>query len=161
MPGRDTKPASTLSFGLTSHVHAAGQRFDATLVLNIANGYYLPILRATSTPTVLNTDGLEWERGRWGAAVRKLFYQGAKLSAWSADVLVSDSEAIADVWESEFSVHPRFIPCAADVQRSIGDDRVRALGFDPEAYVLCVAGLIPENNVELTLRTAMWLAASI
>src|SRR4051794_11057618 len=43
--GVDSKNFSTLSFGFTSSLHAARQNFDSVLVLNIANGLYLPWLR--------------------------------------------------------------------------------------------------------------------
>jgi glycosyltransferase involved in cell wall biosynthesis len=149
--GRDTTSASTLSFGLTSHVHAATQGFDAALVLNVANGYYLPLLSARGTPTVLNTDGVEWERGKWGPVARKVFYRGAQLSARYADVLVSDSRAIADLWQQEFAIRPRFIPYGANIDTDPENARVTALGFQPRSYALVVARLIPENNVALTL----------
>ncbi|MGO9902914.1 MAG: DUF1972 domain-containing protein [Solirubrobacteraceae bacterium] len=150
-PGRDTNSASTLTFGLTSHVDAAARKFDVALVLNVANGFFLPILAARDIPTVVNTDGVEWERGKWGSAARKLFYRGAQLCARHADVLVSDSRAIADVWHEEFGVRPRYIPYGAEVQHELAQDRIEALGLRTRTYVLAVARLIPENNVELTL----------
>ena len=42
--GLETKSASTLSYGLTSVLDAAAHRPDAALVMNVANGYYLPLL---------------------------------------------------------------------------------------------------------------------
>jgi glycosyltransferase involved in cell wall biosynthesis len=150
-PGRDTKSLSTLSFGLTSHLDASFRSFDAALVLNVANGFFLPFLRSRQIPTALNTDGLEWRRGKWGTIARRVFYQGARMSARFADVLISDSKAIADIWQEEFSIGSTFIPYGADIAPDVGSDRVRALGLAPTTYVLVVARLIPENNVDLTL----------
>jgi len=150
-PGRDTTSASTLTFGFTSHVHAASEGFDAALVLNVANGYFLPVLAARAIPTVVNTDGLEWKRGKWGPAARKIFYEGARMTARYADVIVSDSRAIAEIWHDEFGTRPRFIPYGASMESAPGDARVKALGFESRSYVLAVARLIPENNVGLTL----------
>ncbi len=150
-PGRDTKSLSTLSFGLTSHLDAFARRFDAALVLNIANGFFLPLLRARGIPSVLNTDGIEWERGKWGSGARKVFYKGAELSASHATVLVSDSRAIADVWASEFGTRPRYISYGAVVQRGLPQHRVEQLGLKRRKYALVVARLIPENNIDLTL----------
>jgi hypothetical protein len=80
-PGRDTKSLSTLSYGLTSHLAASHQKFDAALVLNVANGFYLPVLRAAGIPTAVNTDGLEWERGKWNSLAKRVFLAGAKATA--------------------------------------------------------------------------------
>jgi glycosyltransferase involved in cell wall biosynthesis len=150
-PGRDTKSTSTLSFGLTSHLDASFRDLDVALVLNVANGFFLPVLRAAGIPVALNTDGLEWQRGKWGRIAQAVFYEGAKMSARHADVLISDSQVIADIWGEEFDVASRFIPYGADIRENVGSDRVTSLGLKPGNYILTVARIIPENNVELLL----------
>jgi glycosyltransferase involved in cell wall biosynthesis len=150
-PGRDSTRLSTPSFGLSSHLHAATRGFDAALVLNVANGYFLPLLRARGIPCAVNTDGIEWERGKWGTAARRVFLGGATLCARYADVLIADSQAIAAIWAERFGVESQFIPYGAPVLSDVGADRVEALGLVPFAYPLVVARLIPENNVELFL----------
>ena len=97
-PGLDSKSLSTLSFGASSNVDAALRGYDAALVLNVANGFYLPLLKARRIPTVVNTDGIEWERGKWSKTAQKVFYRGAAMTARHADVLVADSQAIARIW---------------------------------------------------------------
>lgn len=150
-PGRDTKSLSTLSFGATSHLDAMWRGYDAVLVLNVANGFFLKLLRGRGIPTVLNTDGIEWERGKWNRIAQKMFYRGAVLAARNADVLVADSKAIARIWKELFSVNARFIPYGAPVVEGVGGDRIRELGLTKRSYILVVARLIPENNVELAL----------
>ena len=143
---------STLSFGLSAQIHAAFKSFDAALVLNIANGLFLPLLRAAGVPTVLNTDGIEWERGKWGVAARRTFYLGARMSARHATVLVCDSRAIGTIWQQQFGVASRFIPYGGVIHAGLDHERILALGLSPRRYVLAVARLIPENNVALTIE---------
>jgi len=150
-PGLNTTALSTLSFGLTSHVDASRQGFDAALVLNIANGFFLPLLGRRSIGVALNTDGIEWERGKWGTTARRVFRRGAEASARHADVLIADSQAIAAVWQREFGVESIFVPYGAPVVEAGAPDRVRDLGIEPDSYILVVARLVPENNVELIL----------
>lgn len=150
-PGLDNKSTSTLSFGLSSHLDASLRGYDAALVLNVANGFFLPLLRARGVGTALNTDGIEWERGKWGSTARRVFLAGARASARYADVLVADSRAISDIWSDTFGVESEFIPYGARILEGVGDEKVRALGLEPETYALVVARLIPENNIDLTL----------
>lgn len=150
-PGLDSKAASTLSFGLTSHLDAAIRGFDVALVLNVANGYFIPLLHARGIPVLINTDGLEWTRGKWGSFARQVFYNGAKLSSHSADLLVSDSDHLTGVWEAEFGTRPKFIPYGAEVVQATDGSKVREAGLESGSYALVVARLAPENNVELTL----------
>lgn len=150
-PGVDTLSLSTLSFGATSVVHALSRRYDAVLVLNVANGFWLPLLRARGVPAAVNTDGVEWERGKWGRVARRVFRAGALLSARYADVLIADSQAIAKIWQTTFGVESVFVPYGADLFDSGASDLVAELGLVNRRYVLVVARLIPENNVELVL----------
>jgi glycosyltransferase involved in cell wall biosynthesis len=148
--GFDSKSLSTLSFGLTSSVHAAGQRYDAMLVLNIANGFYLPCL-SRRVPVAVNTDGIEWERGKWGTAAKAAFRAGAALTAKHADALIADSVAIADVWQQRFGVPSTYVPYGAPILSGLDTNGLQTAGVEPGRYALLVARLIPENNVDLFL----------
>lgn len=149
--GKDTKQLSTLSFGATSTVDASLRRFDAALVLNIANGYWMPLLRAARVPFAVNTDGLEWKRAKWSKLGKAVFRMGAEFSARFAPELVCDSEALGRIWEEEFGRRSVFIPYGGEIRDPLGDTRIRDLGLETRGYVLSVARLAPENNVELTL----------
>lgn len=160
-PGRDSKSLSTLSFGLSSHLLAARQRYDAALVLNVANGFFLPALRSAGVPTAVNTDGIEWERGKWNVVAKRVFLAGARATAKHADVLIADSMAIGDIWQDTFGVPSEFVPYGAPVLQDLGDHRVRALRVEPGSYALVVARLIPENNVDLFLDAIESLGGSV
>lgn len=147
--GIDTKAASTLSFGLTAAVHAFLEQPDVVLVLNVANGFVLPLLKLRGLPTVVNVDGVEWERAKWGAVARCTFLAGAKISARTANLLIADARHLARVWHDRFGVDPRFIPYGADIIDDAGSDRVTDLGLEPGSYALAVARLVPENNIEI------------
>ena len=150
-PGIDDYHVSTLSHGLTSCWDARSADVDATLVVNLANGFFLPLIRNARIPTVVNVDGLEWERGKWSRLGQRVFKAGAALSARYADTLVADSHAIADIWEERFGIRPEYIPYGASVYTDEADDELEAIGVRPGEYTLTVARLVPENNVTLTL----------
>ncbi len=149
-PGYDTKSFSTLTFGMTATLDASLRNFDSILVLNIANGFWFPALRATRTPFAVNTDGIEWERGKWSRIGRITFQAGAWMTARNASTLICDSKAIGAIWNERFGSEYVFIPYGAPVLDDVGRDRLDLLGLD-KPYLLVVARLAPENNVELTL----------
>jgi glycosyltransferase involved in cell wall biosynthesis len=150
-PGYDTKSLSTLTFGMTATLDASFRRFDSMLVLNIANGFWFPALRAARTKFAVNTDGIEWERGKWSRLGRTTFRMGAWMTARNADILVCDSKAIGDIWSERFGIGSVFIPYGAPVLDHVDSDLLKTLGLGNEPYLLVVARLAPENNVELTL----------
>jgi glycosyltransferase involved in cell wall biosynthesis len=135
-------------------VHSAWDRTDAALVLNVANGFFLPVLRTARIPTAVNVDGLEWLRPKWGPVARRAFKAGAALTARFADTVICDAEAIRAHWARTYKRESVFIPYGADVLPPLGSDRLRDVGLVPGGYVLAVARLVPENNVDLLLDAA-------
>lgn len=156
--GLDRQETSTLSFGWSACRHAERQRYDAALLLNVANGFFLKRLIRSGLPAAVNVDGVEWERAKWNWLARSVFLAGARRCATYATRLVADSEAIADIWEETFDRRPIYIPYGAAVPTSTGFERLRDLGLEHGSYVLIVARLVPENNVELALEACARLA---
>lgn len=149
--GVESKSASTLTFGATAIAHAAREQYDAAFVANVAHGYYLPLLRSRRVPTVVNVDGIEWERDKWGAAAKRVFRTGALLTNRWADHLVTDARAISRYWKAEFDRDSTFIPYGAPVVDSAPPTAPDELGLQSRGYALVVARLVPENNVETIL----------
>lgn len=152
--GVENKSLSTLSYGLTACLHSAWKKPDVALVMNVANGFWLPILRLRGVPTVVNVDGIEWERAKWGRLAKFIFKLGARMTAIFGTVLVADSKEIARRWQEEFGRACVFIPYGGDVG-DYGDaqDELPARG-----YVLAVARFVPENTISEFLEAARKLA---
>ncbi len=141
--GVDSRVLSTLSYGFTSTVDAARRRPDVALIMNVANGFWLPLLRARGIPTIVNVDGLEWEREKWSAVGKAVFRAGAHVTAkWSTERIV-DARTIGDAWQARFGVGGEFIPYGADVPGSLPIEP----GFTHRGYALMVARFVPENTV--------------
>ncbi|KZX20171.1 glycosyltransferase [Rathayibacter tanaceti] len=113
--GVESKSLSTLSYGLTAALDAAAHKPDVALVLNCANGFWLPILKKRGIPTVVNVDGIEWDRAKWGRFAKFVFHQGAVWTARYGDRLVYDAAAIEARWRSEFGREGDVIPYGGDV----------------------------------------------
>lgn len=153
--GVDSKSASSLSFGLTASLDATMRRPSAALVMNVANGYFLPLFRARGIPTLVNVDGIEWERAKWGKAARAVFRTGASATARFATELVFDSKEIGRRWRLEFNRDGVFIPYGGDDR---ADRQRQEPGLEAGKYVLMVARFVPENTVPEFLFAASRLA---
>jgi glycosyltransferase involved in cell wall biosynthesis len=153
--GFDGTTTSTLSHGLSSTLRTARTRPDVALVMNIANGFFLPALKMRGVPAVLNVDGIEWEREKWTPRGRRVFYSAAKMTAKWAERLVSDSEAIRCRWQLEFGRDSSFIPYGGDPEVDPSRTYLDELGLSVEGFALIVARFVPENNVRLMLDAAV------
>lgn len=142
--GVEKKSLSTLSYGLSASLHAANRaKPDVALIMNVANGFWLPILRQRNIPTVVNVDGIEWEREKWNRAAKGVFHLGARATARFANDLIFDSKVIEARWNTEFRRSGNFIAYGGDsvVRKNLPP------GLPMGPYVLLVARFVPENTV--------------
>ena len=153
--GIQSRSLSTLSYGFTSARHAARSKPDVALIMNVANGYWLPFLRRAGIPTLVNVDGIEWERAKWGQLAKLVFKRGAHMTARYADELAHDSLEIGRRWQDEFGRRGVFIPYGGTAP---GAQLPIEPGFLARRYVLFVARFVPENSFEQFLAAADDLA---
>jgi len=142
--GFNWKSLGTLTYGFTAARHARKQlKPDVVIVMNVANGFWLKRFKAKNIPTIVNVDGLEWERAKWGKVAKSVFRKGAKLTAKYATELVFDSNEIKKYWEHNFKRTGTFIPYGGDEQ----PHKLRPVnGTTIAKYVLFVARFVPENS---------------
>ncbi|GAA1690988.1 glycosyl transferase [Mycolicibacterium murale] len=154
--GLETKSLSTLSYGLTASLDTLRRRPDVALVMNVANGYFLPILRTRNIPTLVNVDGIEWERAKWSPLAKRVFRTGAVCSARWSTKLVFDARAIEQYWQRTFRANGVFIPYGGDVPPLLPTPH----GLTHRGYVLLVARFVPENSVPEFFKAVPVIAES-
>lgn len=142
--GLETKSLSTLTYGFTSVLHACFNKPDVAIVMNVANGFWLPLLRLRGIPTIVNVDGIEWERAKWGRLAKTIFKLGARFTAWFGQTLVADSKEISRRWRQDFGRDSEFIPYGGDIPGSLAIEPY----LEHRGYVLIVARFVPENSIE-------------
>lgn len=152
--GIDTKQFSTLSFGLSASLAVIRQKPDVALVMNVANGFWLPLLKMAGIPTVVNVDGIEWERAKWGRAARTMFKIGAWFTSKFATLLIADAVEIRRRWQEMTGRSLEFIPYGGDEP----GDLPAPEGVTPGNYALLVARFVPENTINEFLDAATIIA---
>lgn len=141
--GLEMKSISTLSYGLSAVIDTIRRRPDVALVMNVANGYWLPLLSLFRIPTVVNVDGLEWERAKWGRLAKIVFRFGAKMTARFGNHLITDAKEIQRRWKADFGRDSTFIPYGGDIVETLPVEP----GLNHRQYVLLVARFVPENTI--------------
>lgn len=153
-PGIDSNTLSTLSYGLFAVLHCLVKRPDVALVMNVANGFWLPLLRVRGVKVIVNVDGIEWHRAKWSASGKFMFKAGAWLTARFAHELVFDAVAIGDYWRRVLGRGGTFLPYGGDPV----EDLPCPSDLTPREYVLVVARFVPENTLPEFLEAARTIA---
>jgi len=153
LPAVRHKYAETLSHTLISALHAALRWYDVVYVCNSANApiCFIPWLRRQRT--VLNVDGLEWRRGKWGPLARAYYHAAAALAARMPIEIVTDAGIIQAYYRKRFSRATRCFPYGTEVfERGHLRDRLAPLGLEPDGYILYVSRMERENNPLLVVQ---------
>jgi len=112
-------------------------------------------------PMSVNTDGLEWRRGKWSWPFKAYYYLSSQFISLICRRLVSDSCGIQSYYRKHFFRKTEFIPYGAPSGREASREQTRAIldRFDLEAgkYLLQITRIEPDN---LPLETVMAFAKS-
>ena len=146
LPTIRTKHLETPVHTLLSCLHAAGERFDAALVVNSANAIFLPLLSAAGTPSVLNVDGIEKRRAKWGAFGRAVYALSERLACFLPDRLVTDAEVIRAHYLARYAAPSDIVTYGVEARPLWQTGVLRRLGLAKRGYFLYVSRFEPENN---------------
>lgn len=152
LPNLKKKSLDTLSHTFFSILHAIRQPYDVYMVCNAANSPVLVIPRLLGKRIAINTDGLEWKRGKWGKIARFYYKLSERISTLLAQRVVADSRGIQDYYAEEYKTTTTFIPYGAYLSESSNAELLQKFGLKPGEYFLQITRFEPENNPLLTIQ---------
>jgi glycosyltransferase involved in cell wall biosynthesis len=146
VPGIATKHLDTITHTAVSMLHTLTQHYDAAYVFIAGNAPLCLIPRLFGkTRVILNVDGLDWKRRKWGVAARGYLHWSEQMATRFAHVVVTDSRRVQAYYRDQYHADTVFIPYGADVTAQPPGDVLRRFDLDPGRYVLFVGRLVPEN----------------
>ncbi|MCM8821337.1 MAG: DUF1972 domain-containing protein [Candidatus Omnitrophica bacterium] len=146
------KAADTFSHTFFSVFRAIIWNPDAILMFNAANSPLASIARIFRKKIIINVDGLEWKRKKWGFAGKTYFRFASFFATVIADYVVADSIEIARYYQSHFQKNPTYIPYGAEIFYSKNPEILSDFGLKPQCYFFTGSRLEPENNQDLMIR---------
>src|SRR5215471_1512813 len=152
IPAPGGGPLSTIIFDWRCVLHA---RHEAGLpiVLGYNTACFLSFLRMQGRPVLTNMDGIEWKRPKWSPAVRLWFLLNEWIGCATSTAVIADHPEIAERLKSHCAAHKIFmIPYGADVVESADVGRLRNHGLEPNAFVVSIGRIEPENSTLQIVR---------
>ncbi len=140
-------PKGTVMFDWKATAHAARHR-DLCLTLGYNTAVFCARLRAQGIPNLINMDGIEWKRAKWGPLAKTWFWINERAGCWLGDHLVADHPQIkAHLQTRVVASKITTIPYGAEPVTEAPVEPVQALGFAPGKFLTVVARAEPENSV--------------
>ena len=142
-----TGPKGTIVFDWKATAHAA--KFDnLCLTLGYNTAIFCGLLRIKGVPNLINMDGIEWSRAKWGSIAKTWFWLNDWAGCWLGNHLVADHPKIklhlmSRVRENKITM----IPYGADEVTNAPTDAVLELGLEPGQFLTVIARAEPENSL--------------
>jgi glycosyltransferase involved in cell wall biosynthesis len=153
LPTISSKYLDTVVHTVLSSIHLILTRGPRDIVMcNAANAPVLLLLRMFRRRVVLNVDGLEWRRTKWGMVGRAWFRLGEWLSVRLASVLVTDAREVQTYYRVRHDSDSAMIPYGADLLTRGQPAVPSATPVAPGSYALYVSRWERENNPVLVAR---------
>lgn len=152
MPTVQTKRLNQLVHSFFCMLHACFSKVDVILVVNAANGPFGLISLLAQKKTLINVDGLEWLRPKWKGLGAAYFKFAAKLATLFYNTIITDAQAMRQVYLNSFNTDSTVIAYGANIRHSKNPELIDRFGLTPNEYFLIVGRLIPDNNSDLILE---------
>jgi glycosyltransferase involved in cell wall biosynthesis len=145
LPTIRRKHLDTIAHTFLSTVHALGMRYDIALYFNVGNSPLTWIPRLAGQRVVINVDGLDWKRKKWGRFARWYILSCERWAARLSHRIVTDSRRVQQYYLERYGAASTYIAYGAEPTGAPPGSHLRRYGLEPRRYVLFVGRLVPEN----------------
>jgi glycosyltransferase involved in cell wall biosynthesis len=147
IPVAATGPKGTVVFDWLATVHAARHR-DLCLTLGYNTALFCAMLRFKGVPNLINMDGIEWSRSKWGPTAKAWFWINERAGCWLGNHLVADHPQIEAHLQTRVAASKiTTIAYGAEAVTAAPVQAVQALGLQPGRYLTVIARAEPENSI--------------
>lgn len=161
LPTIATKHLDTLAHSFLSSLHALFAPYDVALYFNVGNSPVSWIPRLAGQRVVLNVDGLDWKRKKWGRFARWFIQACEGWAARCADRVVTDSRRVQAYYLERHSARSTYIAYGAEPMAVAPGPHLARFGLEPRRYVLFVGRLVPENCAHHLVQAFQGLATDM
>ena len=127
---------------------------DHILVLGVSGGIFFPVFKLFKSKVILNPDGAEWKRSKFGGFVKLFLKLSEKIGVKYADKVITDSKIISDDLLNDYGVRSSVIEYGGDhACATVLDGKTASqYSIDQRNYAFKVCRIVPENNIRMILE---------
>jgi glycosyltransferase involved in cell wall biosynthesis len=158
LPTIPSKHLDTLVHTFLSALHVLFSRYDVVYVCGVGNSLVAWIPRLAGKRVVINVDGADWERKKWGWFARWFLKASERWALVASDAVIADSRVVQEYYRRHYRAETVFIPYGAAMAQPRGRKTLKQFGLRPKQYILFVGRLVPENGAHELLAAYSGLA---
>ncbi len=153
IPTIPAKGTDTLAHSALCTAHALTQGYDIVYYCGVGSAIFSFPAKLGGAKTLVNVDGADWERAKWGRYGKTWLRWSERLAARLADSVIADHPVIQDRYRRQFGIECALISYGAEVvEKDPGVSVLRELKLTENEYFLYVSRLTPENGADLVMK---------
>jgi len=146
LPSIPTKHLDTITHTALSTVHALFGQYDIVFYCIVGNSPLAWLPRVSGARTLLNVDGEDWAREKWGCTARWYQKLCERIATRTANVVIADAHVIQERYARDFGESAVYVPYGANDRRTSTTVGLDKWNLSPREYILYVGRLVPENR---------------
>jgi len=155
LPTIPTKTLDTIVHTTLSAGDALFRGYDLIYLCGVGNAILAALLRRFGLKVVINVDGADFRRAKWGSAGRQWLRVSELWATRLGHRIIADNREIVLRYEREYGVTPDHISYGCQFRTTpVRCGELDRWGLKPGGYFLHVSRLTPENEADLLL--AAW-----
>jgi glycosyltransferase involved in cell wall biosynthesis len=128
---------------------------DTLLILGVGGCIILPFLKLfTKKKIIVNIDGLEWKREKWGTLAKKYLKFSEKIAVKNAHFVVADNKVIQEHVANSYNKQSELIAYGGNHAKAeiLTEELKVKYPFLNKKYAFKVCRIEPENNIHIILE---------
>jgi glycosyltransferase involved in cell wall biosynthesis len=152
LPRIKTKQFDTLSHTFFSLIHLFFHPVDVIIQFNAGNGPFCVIPRLRGIKVACNTDGVEWQRKKWGFVAKQYWKFGTWCCMKLAPAIIADSRKLQELYKKWYKRDTTYIAYGGPIETSEHPEILDEYGLKPDDYFFVGSRLEPENNADIIVE---------
>jgi len=128
------------------------RKVDIIYIHTLPSGVYSIIPWIFNKRIVVNPNGFDWKRGKWGFFGKLYFRLSARICLFTAKEFITDSKAIRRYYLDSFNRDSTFVAYGTQIQKSENKEIINKYDVVGRDYYLIACRLVPENNIDLIIK---------
>lgn len=153
LPSIPTRSLDTITHSVISTLYAClmKPRLEIIYYLGVGSSICSFIPRLFGIKTVVNVDGLDWKRGKWGRLASWFLHVSEKLAITLANLAMTDSDYIQKYYRRVYKAAMPVIPYGYSKMR-VGEELIKQYGLKRDLYLIWTGRLVPDNHLDELLK---------
>lgn len=152
LPTIRTKHLETFVHTLLSTLHAMTGDYDVIHYHCLGPALFSFLPRLVGKKTIVSVQGLDWQRGKWGAVAARILRWGEAAAVTLPNATIVVSQTLQRHYRDHHQRQTVYIPNGATPMQRRLQKRLRDWDLTPDDYVLFLGRFSPEKNCHLLIE---------